>query len=53
METLPFCTRCGRVGPRLTGLHIDDDGLVRWTLYPCGHVTTELALDARVDPVAS
>jgi hypothetical protein len=39
-EPTPFCEMCGRVGVTLTGMHPDDDGLVRWTLYRCGHVRT-------------
>jgi hypothetical protein len=42
----PFCEECGRVGARLSGLHPGDAGIVRWTLYKCGHVTTEIVLDA-------
>ena len=42
----PFCEECGRVGARLSGLHPHDVGIVRWTLYTCGHVTTKLVLDA-------
>ncbi len=42
---VPFCEECGRVGARLSGLHPGDAGIVRWTLYACGHVTTEIALD--------
>ena len=46
MDTpIPFCEECGRVGARLSGLHPGDAGVVRWTLYPCGHVTTEIVLD--------
>jgi hypothetical protein len=49
--SIPFCTRCGRVGPRLSGLHPDDVGIVRWTLFPCGHVNTEPVMDV-VDGLA-
>ncbi len=46
--TLPFCQRCGRVGPRSSGMRLGDEGPVRWTLYTCGHVTEQVALD--IDP---
>jgi hypothetical protein len=26
-------------------MHVSDEGLVRWTLYRCGHVLTEIVLD--------
>lgn len=42
---VPFCERCGRPGPSLSGMHVSDEGLVRWTLYRCGHVLTEIVLD--------
>ncbi len=43
MDTqLPFCDECGTVGARLSGVHPNDAGLVRWTLYKCGHVNTEM-----------
>ena len=46
METgIPFCRECGFIGARLSGLHPDDIGLVRWTLYGCGHMTTEIVLE--------
>lgn len=44
-DRVPFCEECGRVGTGLSGLHVDDTGLVRWTLYRCGHVTTQIVLD--------
>ena len=43
-EPTPFCDTCGRVGVSLTGMHPNDDGLVQWTLYRCGHVRTTLQL---------
>ena len=47
MDTrVPFCEECGRVGARLSGLHPHDVGIVRWTFYTCGHVTTKVVLDA-------
>lgn len=47
MDTpVPFCEECGRVGARLSGLNPADVGVVRWTLYSCGHLTTEIVLDA-------
>jgi len=42
----PFCGECGRVGASLSGLHPSDAGIVRWTIYRCGHVTTQFVLDA-------
>ena len=45
-EPTPFCDICGRVGVSLTGMHPDDDGLVRWTLYRCGHVRTLIDVGA-------
>lgn len=42
---VPFCEECGRVGARLTGVHPNDAGVVRWTLYRCGHMKTEIVLD--------
>ena len=50
-EPTPFCDMCGRVGVSLTGMHPDDDGLVRWTLYRCGHVRTLIDVGAD-EPVA-
>jgi hypothetical protein len=44
-EAIPFCGRCGRPGPSLSGLHPGTDGLVRWTLYRCGHVLQEIVYD--------
>jgi hypothetical protein len=41
---MPFCSECGRIGARLSGLHPGDAGIVRWTLYACGHVATEIAM---------
>ena len=51
-EPTPFCDTCGRVGVTLTGMHPDDDGLVRWTLYRCGHVRTTLQLPSSESLVA-
>ncbi|MDH4113073.1 MAG: hypothetical protein OEV60_10420 [Actinomycetota bacterium] len=45
-DPVPFCEECGRVGATLTGVHPADAGIVRWTLYRCGHVTTEIQLDS-------
>lgn len=42
----PFCGECGHVGASLSGLHPSDAGIVRWTIYRCGHVTTQIVLDA-------
>jgi hypothetical protein len=42
---IPSCDRCGHVGVALSGMHPDDDGLVRWTLYGCGHMRTEIELE--------
>ena len=39
---VPFCERCGRPGPTLSGFHPREDGLVRWTLFRCGHMRTEV-----------
>jgi hypothetical protein len=50
-EPTPFCDMCGRVGVTLTGMHPDDDGLVRWTLYRCGHVRT--LIDVGADELAA
>ncbi|HVF06994.1 MAG TPA: hypothetical protein VNC60_00290 [Actinomycetota bacterium] len=46
---VPFCQECGRVGARMSGLHPGDAGIVRWTLFTCGHVTTRIELE---DPLA-
>ena len=49
-DPVPFCKECGRPGPpSLSGMHPGDDGLVRWTLYRCGHMLTEIVLE---DPTA-
>lgn len=46
MDTqLPFCEECGTVGAMLSGLHPEAGGIVRWTIYRCGHTTTEVLLD--------
>ncbi len=29
----------------ISGFHPNDEGLVRWTLYRCGHVRTDVAPD--------
>jgi hypothetical protein len=50
MTDLPFCPECGRPGVGLTGMHPDDHGVVRWTLYRCGHLHTEIALE-QIDQV--
>lgn len=42
---MPFCTECGTVGTILSGVHPDADGIVRWTLYRCGHLRSEVVLD--------
>jgi hypothetical protein len=42
---VPFCEECGVVGVSLTGMHPGDDGLVRWTIYRCGHTRTEILLE--------
>ncbi len=42
---VPFCEECGRVGSRMSGLHPGDAGIVRWTLFTCGHVTTRIVLE--------
>jgi hypothetical protein len=52
-EPTPFCDTCGRVGVTLTGMHPDDDGLVRWTLYRCGHVRTTLQLESSSDALVA
>ncbi|MGZ8580506.1 MAG: hypothetical protein ACXWW9_04415 [Actinomycetota bacterium] len=44
-DPIPFCERCGRPGPSLSGMHVGDEGIVRWTLYRCGHVHTQIVLD--------
>lgn len=44
-NSIPFCETCGRVGPSISGFHPNDEGLVRWTLYRCGHVRTDVAPD--------
>lgn len=44
-DAVPFCERCGRPGPSLSGVHPGSDGLVRWTLYRCGHVRQEIVYD--------
>ena len=50
-SSVPFCEECGRLGPRLTGVHPSDAGVVRWTLYRCGHMKTEIVLDAAHEDV--
>ena len=50
---VPFCQECGRPGPpSLSGMHPGDDGLVRWTLYRCGHMLTEIVLEDAEVPAA-
>lgn len=44
-EQMPFCTECGTVGMILSGLHPGTDGPVRWTIYRCGHMRTEVLLE--------
>ena len=44
-DPVPFCERCGRPGQSLSGMYVGDEGLVRWTLYRCGHVHTQVVLD--------
>jgi hypothetical protein len=41
----PSCDRCGHVGVELAGMHPSHKGLMRWTLYSCGHMSTEIVLD--------
>jgi hypothetical protein len=46
MDTsIPSCDRCGHVGVELAGMHPSHHGLVRWTLYSCGHMRTEVVLE--------
>jgi hypothetical protein len=42
---VPFCEECGVVGVRLSGLHPEEGGVVRWAIYRCGHVKTQILLD--------
>lgn len=42
---VPFCEECGTIGPMLSGTHPGDGGVVRWAIYRCGHMKTEIALD--------
>lgn len=39
---VPFCQQCGRPGITLSGIHPGGDGFVRWTLFRCGHLHTEV-----------
>jgi hypothetical protein len=41
----PFCEDCGTLGLMLSGVHPGDGGIVRWALYRCGHMKTEILLD--------
>ncbi len=43
--SVPFCEECGVVGMVLSGLHPEEGGIVRWAIYRCGHVKTEIMLD--------
>jgi hypothetical protein len=37
------CARTSSQGrPSFSGMHVADDGLVRWTLYRCGHVLAQM-----------
>lgn len=49
-DAVPFCQRCGRPGPSISGMHPRDEGIVRWTLYRCGHVHSEIVLDDASQP---
>jgi hypothetical protein len=40
--TSTYCERCGNTGVELSGMHPGDDGLMRWTLFACGHMATQL-----------
>ncbi|MGE5225947.1 MAG: hypothetical protein ACM3OO_03630 [Planctomycetaceae bacterium] len=42
---VPFCEECGQRGVALCGVHPTDGGVVRWTLYRCGHMKTEIELN--------
>ena len=42
---VPSCEECGHLGVALSGVHPTDGGVVRWTLYRCGHMTTEIQLE--------
>ncbi|MEA2556578.1 MAG: hypothetical protein QOG88_116, partial [Actinomycetota bacterium] len=44
-EPVPFCEECGVVGVSLSGLHPEEGGIVRWAIYRCGHVKTQILLD--------
>lgn len=44
-EQLPICDECGTVGAMLSGLHPSDAGIVRWTIYRCGHTRTEIVIE--------
>ena len=43
--SVPTCEECGHRGVVLSGMHPEDSGIVRWTLYGCGHMNTEIVLD--------
>jgi hypothetical protein len=49
--SVPFCEECGVVGVTLSGLHPEDGGVVRWVIYRCGHVKTEIMPDEVPDRV--
>lgn len=49
-DPVPFCEQCGRPGSSLSGIHVSDEGLVRWTLYRCGHVVTHVVIDDAPQP---
>lgn len=42
---MPFCEECGAVGAMLSGVHPGAGGVVRWTIYRCGHTKTEVLLE--------
>jgi len=44
-EPVPFCGDCGAIGVMLSGMHPGDGGIVRWALYRCGHMKTEIVLE--------
>jgi len=44
-RSTPSCGECGDLEVVLAGVHPGDAGVVRWTLFGCGHVATEVAGD--------
>ena len=44
-DQMPFCPECGTVGTMLSGLHPGAGGIVRWTIFRCGHTRTEVLLE--------